>query len=109
MSRLALLLLLAAPLAAQDGAVYHVPGGPLVHVATKAAAIDALALAFEQRVLTIIPDPVLVGELQAFEMERLPSGMFRYGAPSGMHDDTVMALAMAWQACAKPVWYFAGM
>ena len=27
---------------------------------------------------------------------RLPSGLLRYGAPSGGHDDTVMALAMAW-------------
>jgi hypothetical protein len=34
--------------------------------------------------------------LQAYEMERLPSGMLRYSAPHGMHDDTVMALAIAW-------------
>ena len=27
-----------------------------------------------------------------------PSGLMRYGAPSGQHDDTVMALAMAWSA-----------
>ena len=27
---------------------------------------------------------------------RLPSGLTRYTAPSGGHDDTVMALAMAW-------------
>jgi len=51
---------------------------------------------------------VLIGELQAYEMERLPSGMLRYSAPDGMHDDTVMALALGWQALAKPVWYFAG-
>ena len=30
-------------------------------------------------------------------MQRLPSGMMRYSAPDGMHDDTVMALALAWQ------------
>jgi len=30
-------------------------------------------------------------------MERLPSGMVRYSAPAGLHDDTVMALALAWQ------------
>ena len=29
-------------------------------------------------------------------MERLPSGMLRYSAPEGMHDDTVMSLALAW-------------
>jgi len=28
-------------------------------------------------------------------MERLPSGSWRYGAPSGLHDDCVIALALA--------------
>ncbi len=64
--------------------------------ASKQIAVDALALAFERGALRIIPDPVLIAELQAYEAERLPSGMLRYGAPSGMHDDTVMALMLAW-------------
>jgi hypothetical protein len=68
--------------------------------ATKAAAIEALALAFERGELAILNDPVLVGELQAYEMDRLPSGMVRYSAPEGMHDDTVMALALMWQGMA---------
>ena len=34
-------------------------------------------------------------ELQAYRYERLPSGLYRYGAPPGEHDDTVMALALA--------------
>jgi len=50
--------------------------------------------------LAILDDPVLVGELQAYDMQRLPSGMVRYGAPEGMHDDTVMSLALAWSAVA---------
>jgi len=70
---------------------------------SKAAAIDALALAFERGDVRIVADPVLLGELQAYEMERLPSGMLRYSAPEGMHDDTVMALALAWQAAAHPL------
>lgn len=69
--------------------------------ASKAEAIDALALAFERGELKIIPDRVLISELQSYEATRLPSGMLRYGAPEGMHDDCVMALAMAWQAMAK--------
>jgi len=68
--------------------------------ATKAAAIEALALAFERGELAILNDPILVGELQAYEMDRLPSGMVRYSAPEGMHDDTVMALALMWQGMA---------
>ncbi len=68
--------------------------------ASKGAAIEGLALAFERGDIKIPNDPALVGELQAYEMERLPSGLLRYGAPDGMHDDMVMSLALAWQAVA---------
>jgi len=64
--------------------------------ASKQIAIDALALAFERGAIRILPDPVLINELQSYEAERLPSGMTRYSAPAGLHDDTVMALALAW-------------
>lgn len=71
--------------------------------ASKQIAIDALALAFERGAIRILPDPVLIGELQSYEAERLPSGMTRYSAPAGMHDDTVMALALAWHNPAPAV------
>jgi hypothetical protein len=64
--------------------------------ATKAAIIEALGLAVERSEITLLNDPVLVGEMQAYEMDRLPSGMVRYSAPEGMHDDTVMATALMW-------------
>lgn len=64
--------------------------------ATKTAAIDGLSLAFEQSQLRILDDVVLLSELQSYQMDRTPTGMLRYGAPDGMHDDTVMALAIAW-------------
>ena len=35
-------------------------------------------------------------EMQSYTMERMPSGRFRYNAPDGIHDDTVIALALAW-------------
>lgn len=66
--------------------------------ATKTAAIDALALAFERGDIRIINDATLIAELQAFEMEKLPSGMLRYSAPDNMHDDMVISLALAWQS-----------
>ena len=66
--------------------------------ATKAQLIDALALAFERRDIAIMDNPLLISELEAYESERLPSGLIRYGAPSGFHDDCVIALALAWQA-----------
>lgn len=64
--------------------------------ATKAAIIEGLAVAFEQGEIEILNDPVLTGELMAYDQERLPSGLIRYSAPEGQHDDTVMALALAW-------------
>jgi len=68
---------------------------------SKAQVIGELALAFERADIAIIPDTVLLAELQAYQQEPTASGMMRYGAPSGQHDDTVMSLAMAWSALAE--------
>ena len=68
----------------------------LAKIASKKMIIEKLALAFERQQIKILADSVAMGELQAYEAERLPGGMFRYNAPEGMHDDTVMALALAW-------------
>lgn len=66
--------------------------------ATKLEIISALQLAFEQERIKILNDAILTSELMAYQSERLPSGLLRYGAPEGMHDDTVMALCLAWWA-----------
>ena len=65
---------------------------------SKAQIIDGLALAFERGDIRIPRDPTLIGELQAFESKRLASGAISYSAPSGLHDDCVIALALAWSA-----------
>ncbi len=67
---------------------------------TKQPLIQALQSAFEHGTIKILPDPVQIGELQAYEGRRMASGM-SYGAPAGMHDDTVMALAFAWHGVGK--------
>jgi hypothetical protein len=64
--------------------------------ANKELIIGNLAGAFERGDIRILPDPVLIGELQAYEGIQQPAGYVKYGAPEGMHDDTVMALAFAW-------------
>lgn len=64
--------------------------------ASKAQMVEGLALAFEKGEIKILPEPVLVNELQAFEMTRLPGGGIRYAAPEGLHDDCVISLALAW-------------
>jgi len=69
--------------------------------ATKAKAVQALELAFERGDIQILADELLINELMAFQSERLPSGLIRYGAPEGIHDDTVIALALAWQAVSR--------
>ena len=94
-------------------AEYNSMGGPLVEQlqrdglpvqaftttnATKRLLIDGLSLGFENREITILNDPITIGELQAYEMETLASGMIRFGAPEGVHDDCVMALGLAWYA-----------
>jgi hypothetical protein len=70
--------------------------------ASKAKMMDALALALENGALSLPPDPILLGELEAYQLERLPGGDFRYTAPAGGHDDCVVALALAWQATRYP-------
>lgn len=73
--------------------------------ASKAQAIEALALAIENRQLAMPADPrvnFLRQELIAYEQERLPSGLIRYHAPDGQHDDGVMSLAIAYHGAAVP-------
>lgn len=74
-----------------------VPAQPFTTTnASKGEAIGALILAFEQRKLRLIPFEPLLLELEIFESERTTSGLIRYAAPEGHHDDCVMSLAFAW-------------
>lgn len=64
---------------------------------SKAQIIENLALALQRGEVTLLDDPVQRAELEAYE--RIISdhtGRGRYSAPTGLHDDTVMALALAW-------------
>ncbi len=63
---------------------------------SKPVLIDKLALALEHGELALLPDPVLLSELNAFRVDPMPLGGYRYSAPAGLHDDTVIALALAW-------------
>ena len=63
---------------------------------SKSPLIESLALAIERGFIGLLDDPALLGELASYSLERLPGGGYRYGAPSGVHDDTVIATALAW-------------
>jgi phage terminase large subunit-like protein len=65
---------------------------------SKARVIEALALAFDQGALSLPRDAALLAELEAYTMEPGRGGSYRYSAPAGLHDDCVMALALAWDA-----------
>lgn len=69
--------------------------------ASKANAVEDLALAFERKQITLLDMPVLIDELEAFESTTTQSGMTRYSAPAGMHDDCVMSLALAWHGMGR--------
>lgn len=70
--------------------------------ANKAQIIQALMGAFERHEIAIPDEPILIAELESYEATRLPSGKWQYSAPAGMHDDTVIALALAWWAALGP-------
>jgi hypothetical protein len=68
--------------------------------ATKATAVDLLALACERAAVTFQADERGILELEAFEASRTPTGLVKYAAPDGLHDDIVMARLFAYSAIA---------
>jgi hypothetical protein len=71
--------------------------------ALKQSLIENLALMLEQGRLQLLPHPDLLRELYHFEATPTPSGVRLEGA-SGVHDDLVIALALAaWALPATPI------
>ena len=71
--------------------------------ASKPPLIQGLALALERMEIGIPSDPVLIGELEAFEQVISPrTYRASYEAPEGLHDDGVISLALAWYATSLP-------
>lgn len=63
---------------------------------SKPPLIESLVLAFDRGEIAALDDPVMKGELMAYERTVSATGRSQYSAPVGLHDDTVMALALAW-------------
>lgn len=66
---------------------------------SKQQLMEGLANAIHQRKITF-PEGVITQELEVFEYQYTANGV-RYSAPSGFHDDAVMALALAWYKWGK--------
>jgi hypothetical protein len=80
--------------------------------ASKTEAVDALVLALSRRQLVLLDRDQRVNgtpvgqraleELHAFAATRLPSGLTRYAAPEGTHDDICVSILLAWLCCVAP-------
>jgi len=62
---------------------------------TKRQLIANLIMAISGRTIRYPDFPELVNELQIYQSKQLPSGTVQYSAPSGYHDDCVIALGLA--------------
>jgi hypothetical protein len=70
--------------------------------ASKESLIDALAIRLEKGHIRLMDLPAQTAELLAYQYELTPSRNVRMNAPEGMHDDCVIALALAsWGAGAQ--------
>lgn len=66
--------------------------------------VETLAVAFDHGLIRILPEPIQLQELRLYEFKQSDAtGVIRYGAPAGYHDDTVMALALAWWRASRPM------
>jgi|GEM_PF-1716771 len=65
---------------------------------SKSYIINNLILGFERRTLTIPNWTTLLQELDSYEVHVSEAGNMKYSAPSGMHDDLVIGLALALSA-----------
>ena len=66
---------------------------------SKTPLIESLALAFERGEAQWLNLPIATGELEAYERKvNALTGRASYSAPEGLHDDCIIARALAWQA-----------
>lgn len=72
-----------------------------LNVASKPAIIDGLAMALEQGKIRLMDIPEQEAELVAYEYQMTRGRTWKTEAPEGMHDDTVIALALAYYGSQK--------
>lgn len=86
--------------------------GVVFTASTRRNMLERLIVDVQGKRVTLPPktDPArnfVVQELESLGTETLPSGAIRYGVPDGMHDDGMMALALACKAfrgSSQPEW-----
>jgi hypothetical protein len=76
--------------------------------ASKMQVMNRLALGFEQGKLSLMDIPVQTAEIQNYEYTITKTGNASMNAPTGEHDDTVVALALAYFGVEGGGYYSAG-
>jgi hypothetical protein len=72
---------------------------------SKPKVIEDLVFGFEKGHAKIYNNRVLIDELEAYTMQRLPGGSLKYTAPAGLHDDCVVAACLGYSAIGRsPTW-----
>ncbi len=70
--------------------------GYVISNQSKANLIQYLQTAFQQGTISIPNEPMLIEELEAYQLEYdEETRRYKYSAPEGLHDDLVIALALA--------------
>lgn len=62
---------------------------------SKQQVVEKLAIFFEQKGIIIPNESVIIDELESYQYDFTESGKLQYSAPAGLHDDCVIALALA--------------
>lgn len=73
---------------------------------SKRRIIEGMALAIEKGEIQLLNDGELTTEMVAYEMQKTASGKtITYNAPSGYHDDCIIATAIAFDSIRKAVYH----
>lgn len=68
---------------------------------SKRQLIEALMMSVERQEVSFPDIPELINEMSTFTFEQTDGGVIKYSAPDGMHDDIVIAFALANWACGR--------
>lgn len=76
--------------------------------ASKKDLVENLSINIENQTISYPEIPELINELKIFGFTVGTTGIIRYGAPEGYHDDTVISLALAAWQLSKPKGFWIG-
>jgi len=80
-----------------DDLIYHISvEGFKFSNTSKRQLIENLSIGIERGSVSFPEIPELINELSIFSFEQSSTGVIRYNAPDGLHDDCVIALALAY-------------